>query len=610
VLHLGSEEMRNASVLMVAMVLSGCGSETTVDTDVVTFNRDIAPIVFDNCAVCHRPGDAAPFSLLSYDDVSKRAEQIVTVTQSRFMPPWLPEAGFGEFLDQRHLTDAQIQIFAKWFDVGTPEGKPDDLPPQPTFAEGWQLGTPDLIVEMPEEYTLSATGDDVYRHFVLPVSIKGERYVRAMEFNPGNLRIAHHAIIKIDRTRWSQRLDQKDEVPGFDGMLDADSIQPPDGVFCSWAPGRTPWPGTGDIAWKLDGNTSVVVQLHMQTTGKPEKIRSQVGLFFADHPPTKFPFIISLHSYDIDIPAGVSDHHVTNRYVLPIDVKLQAISPHAHFLAREMHAYAEMPDGSRQWLLKINHWDFSRQENYRYVRPVSLPKGTVVVFDYVYDNSEANPLNPNHPPQRVRYGVQSDDEMAELWLQVLPDSRESRDALSADFQEYKRKDAFRAVLNRVNRDPNDIESRTSLGVLLAVQGRFSGAEKHFRFVIERAPRKIDARFAYATMLIVRRRFSDSRSQLKAILKIDPDYFKAHGSLGLIALQQRMPEVAEEHFRRCQKINPDDTISRKNLPISLFLQDKLDEAEELFRATLKSSPDNAKARDGLKAIRARRREQMK
>ncbi|HXG67520.1 MAG TPA: hypothetical protein VNO70_20630, partial [Blastocatellia bacterium] len=181
---------------------SGSGSPGAL-----TFNKDIAPIIFRSCAECHHPGGSAPFSLLTYQDVKKRASQIALVTRNRYMPPWLPEPGHGDFAGERRLSDAQIKLIQQWVEQGAAEGAPAELPPAPKFNEGWQLGQPDMVVKMPEPYTLPADGSDVFRNFVIPAPVSSTRYVKAVEILPGNKQIVHHANLLIDRSQSSRRRD-------------------------------------------------------------------------------------------------------------------------------------------------------------------------------------------------------------------------------------------------------------------------------------------------------------------------------------------------------------------------------------------------------------------
>src|SRR5438094_258367 len=231
-------------------------------SDPVTFNKQIAPLIFQNCSSCHRPGETAPFSLLTYEDVRKHAAQIVAVTQRRFMPPWLPEPGYGDFAGERRLTDAQLGLVADWVKAGCLQGDPADLPPQPHFTEGWQLGPPDLIMKLAKPYQLAASGGDVFRNFVIPVDVKKTKYVRAVEVRPGNKRIVHHANILIDCRQSMRRLDGGNGQAGFAGMLDSAEARSdtfaPDSHFLFWKPGTVLEANPDDMSWQLDPGTELI----------------------------------------------------------------------------------------------------------------------------------------------------------------------------------------------------------------------------------------------------------------------------------------------------------------------------------------------------------------
>src|SRR5436309_2337928 len=205
--------------------------------ELVTFNKDVAPIIFQRCAICHSPGQAAPFTLLGYADVKKRSKQIAEVVQKRYMPPWLPESGSVEFANDLSLTDDQIRLIGQWVAQGAPEGAASDLPPLPKRAEGWQLGTPDLVVKVAQAYALAAEGKDVFHNLVVPIPVSERKYIEGVEFQPDNRKVVHHVLIKVDSTPVCRLRAAKQVPPGFDGMLVPETAQMPDGYFLSWAPG-------------------------------------------------------------------------------------------------------------------------------------------------------------------------------------------------------------------------------------------------------------------------------------------------------------------------------------------------------------------------------------
>ena len=386
---------------------------------------DIAPIVWARCATCHQPGEIGPFSLLTYDDVKRRATQIAEVTSRRLMPPWKPEPGKGDFESERRLTDVELQKIQQWISDGALEGDAAELPPRPASlmtlmtSGGWQLGTPDLVVAMPDAYTVRAEAGDVFRTFVIPIPTTLPRYVRAMEFKAGNARVVHHANIGVDRTRSSRLLDLRDPEPGYVGGMVPDAWYP-EGQLLGWTPGQAPHAVSPGTAWRLDPGSDLVLQLHLQPTGKPEPLQVSAGFFFTGEPPSRTPVGLRLGSETIDIAAGERHYTVADRYVVPVDVDVLAIQPHAHNLARRMEATATLPDGSTRWLIAIDDWDFRWQDVYRYASPVALPKGTTIAMRYVYDNSAANVRNPHVPPARVVWGQNTTDEMGDLWVQMVP----------------------------------------------------------------------------------------------------------------------------------------------------------------------------------------------
>ena len=215
----------------------------------ITFNKDIAPLLFEHCIICHRPGQSGPFPLLSYEDAKKRAGQIVRVTERRYMPPWLPEPGNGEFVGERRLSETEIGMLRQWASEGAAEGQKADLPPTPQRPNSWTLGKPDLVLELPTTYTLPAEGKDVYRNFILPVPLGSKRYVRGIEFQPTNPKIVHHAFINLDSGRMCRKMEGMDGSPGFPGMVLPEGADIPEGHFLGWQPegcrrsNRKPWRG-------------------------------------------------------------------------------------------------------------------------------------------------------------------------------------------------------------------------------------------------------------------------------------------------------------------------------------------------------------------------------
>ncbi len=387
----------------------------------VTFNKHVAPILWRNCAQCHRPGEVGPFSLLTYRDASKRADFIREVTAAGQMPPWKAHPGAGVFLDAPRLSVLEKEILARWAETGCVEGDPADLPSPPRFPDGWRLGQPDLVLTMSEPLDLPADGEDLYRGFALPFPLDHDVTISGLEFRPGNRRIVHHSRIHLDTTGDARRRDQTDPGPGFMGWIRKVSFELPYPGLGGWSPGMTPRPAPEGVGRVIPRGSDVVFQIHYHPSGKVETDRSSVGLYYAKKPVTRTMTGFSLSTAQIDIPPGEKRHLLIQSARIKADVHLYTVVPHAHYLCREFRLAANLPDGTCQPLLWITDWDMDWQDQFRFAKPVRLPKGTIVTLATYFDNSEENPRNPNKPPRRVRYGVGTKDEMCACHLEILPD---------------------------------------------------------------------------------------------------------------------------------------------------------------------------------------------
>ena len=269
----------------------------------------------------------------------RRATQIAQVTRSRFMPPWKVEPGVGHFVGQRPLDDTAIALIEQWAKSGTPEGDPKQLPALPKFADGWLLGKPDLIVKPDAAFTLPAQQTDAFRIFAIRMPVTKRTYVTGIEFHPGNARVVHHANIRIDRTPATRRLDEADPLPGYDGLMPR-SAEYPDGHFLGWTPGQIAPLVQPELAWTLEPGSDLVVQLHLQPSGAVEEVLPEIGFYFTDRTPMRTPTILRLGSQGIDIPPGEPRYVIRDSYVLPVDVQLLAVQPHAHYRAKEIRGVA------------------------------------------------------------------------------------------------------------------------------------------------------------------------------------------------------------------------------------------------------------------------------
>ena len=529
----------------------------------VTYAKDIAPILLERCAPCHRPGQSAPFTLLNYADVKKRLEQIADVTARHFMPPWLPEPGHGAFADERRLSDGELGLIQQWGAEGAPEGDPAQLPPLPQWSEGWQLGQPDLIVEMPA-YTLAREGKDVYWNSVAPIPVGSTRYVRGVEFLPGNPKVVHHAFINVDETRRSRRLAEKRNPPGFEGMDLPDSALMPGGQLLGWQPGKIASLADDGLSWVLKTNTDLVLQMHLHPSGKPEALHPKIGLYFTDQPPTTVPFRIRLVRFDFELPAGADRCLVEQSYVLPVDVELRRILPHCHYLGKDLQAYALLPNGEKQWLLWIKDWDFNWQGDYKYRQPVALPRGSKLVMRYTYDNSTNNLRNPNTPPKTVRHGLQTTDEMAALALQAVVHSPQDRSLLAEDYFKHFLEVSMDHYRARLRWDPKDVEAHVKLGRALFSKGLTEEALAQLSQALQVKPDDDRAHYELGFIYLRQQRLADAYREFQAVVRSNPEDFEAYGSLGFICLSTGRKEEAQKYLATALRLNPDDVVARSNL----------------------------------------------
>jgi tetratricopeptide (TPR) repeat protein len=551
------------------------------------------------------------------------------------MPPWLPEKGDLGFLDERRLREDQVALIQQWVQGGEVEGDAADLPALPEWPAGWQLGQPDLVLTLPQPYTLQAAGTDVFRNFVIPVPGASTRYVRAIEFRAGNPRSLHHASVGVDRFRVSRKLDRADPGPGFASLPDV-QVQT---VF-GWSPGKAPFMEPAERAWTLEKNSDLVLQLHMLPTGKPEMIQPSVGLFFSRTPPTHEPLTIKLESKAIDIPAGQADYAIDDAYVLSADVDLLSIYPHAHYLAREMHGVATLPDGTVKQLISIKAWDFRWQDQYRYATPVFLPKGTTLAMHFTYDNSDGNARNPHHPPQRVKWGPQSSDEMGALWLEVLPRRSEDvgvlmhdflvrslradlagaemqvsvspRDPLAHNFlaakylQAGRVPDAIAQLEQALRLKPDDAEAHSNLASAFQLQGRLPEAVRHAREAVRLEPGDDRVHFNLGNVMNATGSFDEAIQEFGRAVQINPENADAHFNLAMLLGPRNRIDEAIAHLRRVIDINPQNAEAHRSLAVALGLEGRVDAAIEEAREAVRIQPGSPAAQQELALLLGARR----
>ena len=630
---------RGGAIALVALATAGCAGaapHSAPSTSATITFADVAPIFHQRCAVCHRPDGVAPFPLLAYDDARARAQDIVDAVTSRFMPPWLPEPGFIPFHGERRLTDDEIARVRAWVAAGAPEGDRARAPRPPEVPSGWQLGAPDLIVRLSQPYALAAGGREVFRNFVLPLPITGRRWVSAVEFRPGSRGRIHHATLFTDITGEARRLDALDPEPGYAGM---EGGAAPDGHFVGWSPGRQPRPLPDGSAWEIREGMDLVLQLHLMPDKVATAVQPEVGFYFASGPPRALPVVLNLTSKTIDIPAGATAHTVRDSYVLPADVDALAVFPHAHYLARSITVDATLPDGQTRALLSIPRWDFDWQDEYQYETPVRLPAGTTLRMTIVYDNSADNRRNPNRPPRRVVWGGHSSDEMADVWLTVVPRDPAARAAL-VDAQSRRDLERLAAGYSfRLTIDSEDVEAHGRLGHLLVGEGRASEALPHleaarrrrpdawgvlhnlgvaqtalgkypeavtsFRAALARNASYAPTHQSLATALALLGRFEESVAHYEAALVLRPDDADAHNNVAVLLARLGRTEAAEAHYRAALRLQPDDVKTRMNFAAMLSRLGRDDDAMTELATVLDARPDYDPALRGLIDLASRR-----
>lgn len=401
-------------LVAVAAVVASAGES-------VTFNKDIAPVVFSQCTACHRTGEVGPFPLTTYREVQRKAQTIVAALEDRLMPPWRADEGGEKFHDARSLSPEQIALFARWVEQGTPEGNASDLPAAPSFPEGWQLGAPDAVLEA-ESYPVAAEGRDEYRNFVIPTSHSEDRFISAMQVKPGNAAVVHHVIAYIDTSGVARKQDAADPAPGYSTFGGPGFL--PAGTLGGWAPGNFPRHLPDGVGVRLPKGADVVLQVHYHRSGKAEIDRTQVALYFAKGAVEKRMRVYSVRAKQLRIPPGEANYRTGGEIPIPADVTLLQIMPHMHLLGREMTVTATLPDGTEKKLVRVPDWDFNWQSTYRFKEPVKLPRGSTVRMTARFDNSEANPRNPSRPPRLVTRGEGTTDEMCMAFLFYTVDSED------------------------------------------------------------------------------------------------------------------------------------------------------------------------------------------
>jgi mono/diheme cytochrome c family protein len=387
----------------------------------VTYAHDVARIFQERCQTCHHPGTAAPFSLLTYDDAVHWAETIREVISDGRMPPWHADPHYGVFSNDRRLPQAERETLLRWLDSDMAKGDPRDLPPAREYAEGWVIGKPDVVFELPAEQTVPAKGVVPYQYFITPTNFKEDVWVQAAEARPSNRSVVHHIIVSFRDPKVKER-------PGGRGVGD--------GFIVGTAPGDMPMILPPGVARKIPAGSELVWQMHYTPNGKEGKDRSQVGLVFykGKEPPRWSALTRGITNATFAIPPGAPAHPVESDWVVPRDTLALSFMPHMHLRGKDFEYRAEYPDGRTEVLLSVPRYDFNWQTMYRLARPTRLPKGTKIHCFARFDNSPNNPANPD-PKKEVLWGDQTWEEMMIGWVDFVWEQPE-REALLEGFKAF------------------------------------------------------------------------------------------------------------------------------------------------------------------------------
>jgi Tfp pilus assembly protein PilF len=430
------------------------------------------------------------------------------------------------------------------------------------------------------------------------VPIQETRWVKAVEIRPGDKRYVHHANILVDRAGDSRKRETEPGA-GFGGMeIRIESqVFDPDSHLLFWKPGTIPAEEPEGMALRLDKGTDLILNTHLQPSGKPEIIQPSIGLYFTSHPATKVPMLLQMEDDSkLDIPPGEKNFVVTDDFTLPVDVDLMAIYPHAHYLGKDIRAWATLPDGTKKTLIHIPQWNLNWQAVYRYADAVRLPKGTIVSLRYAYDNSDANPLNPNHPPTRVTGGNRSSDEMCHLWLQVLP--------VNFDSTQGDPRMTLQEALARhtEEKDPSDFEAHYNLAAMLQQKNNLEDAIKEYFAAVQLRPQDAAGNNALGAALVAAGRPEQAVGYLQAALKTRPDYFEAHYNLGIAFASRDDFANAAQQFEQALQLQSNDANVEANLGAALAEMGKLPEAKSHFERALQIDPNQELAKENLEAVK--------
>ena len=398
-----------------------------------TFTKDVAPVLYQNCVVCHRPGEVAPMSLLTYQDARPWARSIREVVADARMPPWLADPKHGAFANDRRLSQKDAATLMAWVDGGAKQGDPKDLPSPPRYVEGWNIGQPDVVLSMTEDFAVPTDGVIPYKYFVVPTNFAEDRYVQFAEIRPGNRSVVHHVIVSVREPAAGAappagelRVEARGREASRQEGEGADEGSPrgrnADGMLVGLAPGMSPLRLPARHAKLVKKGSMLVLQMHYTTNGEAATDRTSVGLIFAKGPVEKRVITHGASARKLEIPPGEPNYESTSSFEFKEDSRILSFMPHMHVRGKDFVYKLVYPDGTSKILLSVPRYDFNWQLTYFLKEPIAVPKGSRLECTAHHDNSTNNKFNPD-PTRLVRWGPQTWEEMMIGWFDYTLDSQ-------------------------------------------------------------------------------------------------------------------------------------------------------------------------------------------
>lgn len=518
-----------------------------------TFAADVAPILARHCTTCHRPGGASRSSLVTFADVRARADQIVSTTSARQMPPWLPEGAKDLFADDRRLTEQEIDTLRRWRDEGTPEG---DVPTQAVenpALDRWRFGTPDLVLTTPS-FTVEPGASQRVPNVVLPVSLDRARYVRAWEIRASNPALVRHATLIVDASRTPSVFDVDASLVNAGYLLPSSALDP---LLFDWTPGDEPGVATAGAAWPFGPFGQPMFHVDVAPVEKPETLSLSVALYYSEQEPSRIPATLRLTRQGLEIPAGSTTFTATDSSEIPTEVDIETVQVHANRLGSQVVVSAVTPDMRELRLLSVSQWNDVAPQSYRLANPVRLPAGSTVTMNIRYDNSRANPRNPATPPINVRLGPGNADEVAEVWLRVLPVRSDERPVLVERVHRHGLAEDIKGRTILARDDPRRPDLRELLAVALADSGDLSGAEREFRIAQSLRPSAAAPHYNIGMAILGQGRQDEATQWFTSALATEPQHAPSLLQLGLHSQARGDLAAASSYLGRAVASRPHD-----------------------------------------------------